>query len=47
MKDEGQEWHMSNGIALGCFDRLCTKCIRRECDAESLVADGIAMFVRN
>jgi hypothetical protein len=34
MKDAGQVWQKSNGIAFLCFERLCTKCIRRECDGE-------------
>lgn len=47
MNDEGHEWQISSGMALGCFDRLCTKCMRSECDAESSVTDGTVMLVRN
>lgn len=47
MKDDGHEWQMSSGIALSCFERLCTKCMRKECVAESSVTEGTVMFVRN
>jgi hypothetical protein len=46
MKDEGHEWQINRGMALVCLERLWTKCMRSECEAESSVADGIVMLVR-
>jgi hypothetical protein len=34
-------------MAFGCFERLCTKCMRSEWDAESSVTEGMVMLVRN
>ena len=31
MNEEGQLWQKSNGMAFLCLERLCTKCMRRDC----------------
>jgi len=47
MNDDGHVWQRSNGMALGCLDRLCTKCMRSDCvESVEVTVEGMVMVVR-
>lgn len=39
-------WQRSKGMALGCLDRLCTKCMRSDLVVAGEVTEGTVMVVR-
>jgi hypothetical protein len=46
MNDDGHVWQRSKGMALECFDRLWTKCMRKDCVVPGEVSEGMMMLVR-
>jgi hypothetical protein len=46
MNEEGHVWQRSKGMALGCLDRLCTKCMRSDLVVAGEATEGTVIVVR-